>query len=78
MAALDRAVALAERDDRARGVGEQLDLDVARPLDVALAEHAIVPERGRRLPLRGCERLFELRRERGRLSFRDLRRPQRP
>ena len=60
MATLDRAVALAERDDGARGVGEELDLDVARPLDVALAEHAIVPEGGRRLPLRGRERLFEL------------------
>ena len=60
MATLDRAVAFAERDERAGGVGEELDLDVARPLDVALAEHAIVPEGGRRLPLSGCERLFEL------------------
>ena len=60
VASLDRAVALAERDDGAGGVGEQLDLDVARPLDVALAEDAIVSEGGSRLPARGGERLLEL------------------
>jgi hypothetical protein len=35
VAALDRAVALAEVDDSCRGVGEDLDLDVARPEDRA-------------------------------------------
>src|SRR3954471_17231056 len=37
VAALDRAVALAERGDVAVLVGEELDLDVARPLEIALA-----------------------------------------
>ena len=60
MAALDRALALAERDDVAVRVGEQLDLDVARPLDVALAEDAVVAERGLRLAPRRLERLVEL------------------
>src|SRR5207249_1345097 len=35
VAALDRAVALAERRDVAVPVGEKLDLDVARPLEIA-------------------------------------------
>ena len=33
---------------------------MARPLDVALAEDAIVSEGGSRLPARGCERVLEL------------------
>src|SRR5581483_12061335 len=37
VAPLDRAVALAERGDVAVPVGEDLDLDVPRPLEVALA-----------------------------------------
>ncbi len=36
VAALDRALALVEVDDVAVGVADDLDLDVARPLDVAL------------------------------------------
>ena len=60
VAALDRAVALAERRDVAVLVGEELDLDVARPLEVALAEDRVVAERGRRLAPRGRERLVEL------------------
>src|SRR5207247_1719566 len=36
VAALHGALALAERDDGAVGIGEQLDLDVTRTLEVAL------------------------------------------
>src|SRR5205823_1237100 len=59
---LDRAIALAEDDDLAARVAEQLHLDVARALDVALAENGRVAERG--LGLAPCrrERLVELRR----------------
>ena len=39
-----RAVALAERDDAARAVAEDLHLDVARLLDIALEEHAAAAE----------------------------------
>jgi hypothetical protein len=45
---------------RRRAVAEELDLDVARPLDVALAEHGVVAERRLRLAPRGLERLVEL------------------
>ena len=62
MAALHRALALAERDHGAVLVAEQLDLDVTRPLDVALAEHGAVAERRLRLAPRGLERLGQLRR----------------
>ena len=41
-------------------VREELDLDVARPLDVALAEDPVVAERRLRLALRRLERLVEL------------------
>src|SRR5205823_9998306 len=60
VAALDRAVPLAERRDVAVPVGEELDLDVARPLEVALAEDGVVSERGGRLAPRGGDRLVEL------------------
>ena len=60
VAALDRAVALAQRDHGAVQVGEQLDLDVPWPLDVPLAEDGAVAERRFGLPLRRCERLLEL------------------
>ena len=60
VAALDGAVALAERDDGAVRVAQQLDLDVAGPLDVALAEDRAVSERGRRLPGRRLERLLQV------------------
>ena len=60
MAALHRAVALAEVDGRPVRVREELDLDVARALDVALAEDPVVAEPGRGLAASGLERLFEL------------------
>ena len=41
-------------------VAEQLDLDVPRPLDVALREHAVVAERRLRLAARGLERVRQL------------------
>ena len=63
---------------RARAVAEQLDLDVARPLDVALAEDAVVAERGLRLAPRGRERLVELVRRRGRRACRARRRRRPP
>ena len=44
MSPLHRALALAEREDRSVRIGEQLDLDVPRPLDVPLAEDAVVAE----------------------------------
>ena len=44
MAPLDGAVALADRDDGSVRVGEQLHLDVARPLEVALAVERPVAE----------------------------------
>ena len=60
MAALDRALALAEGDDFAMLVGEQLDLDVMRALDVALAVDGVVAECGLRLALGGFRGLLEL------------------
>src|SRR5690349_1094459 len=60
MAALHRAVALAERDDAAAPVGEELDLDVAGPFEVALEEDSVVAEGRLRLPLRGRDCLVEV------------------
>ena len=60
MAALDRAVALSERDDVSVAVGKQLHLDVARALEVPLAVERAVAERPDSLPLRRRERLVEL------------------
>ena len=60
VAALHRAVALPERQHGPVGVGEELDLDVARTLDVALAEDRAVAEGRLRLPRSGLERLLEL------------------
>jgi hypothetical protein len=54
MAALDRALALSESEHVALEIGEELDLDVAGSLDVALAEDAVVAER--RLCLAACRR----------------------
>jgi hypothetical protein len=60
VAALQRAVALAEVDRGAVEVGEHLDLDVARAFEVAL-EVALAPaERGLGLALGGLERLAHL------------------
>ena len=61
VAPLDRALALAEGDGAAVPVTEKLDLDVAWPLEEALAEDAVVPEGGLRLPACGVQRIVELR-----------------
>src|SRR2546425_61138 len=45
MAPLDAALPLAKRGDAAAVVGENLDLDVPRPLEVFLDVHAAVAER---------------------------------
>ena len=51
MAPLQRAVALEQMDRLAVPVGEHLDLDVARHLEVALEQHPVVAEaRGRLAP----------------------------
>ena len=73
VAPLHRAVALSERDHVSVCVREQLHLDVARPLEVALAVERAVAEGSRRLAL-GCrERLVELGRQTGRRAFRGRR-----
>ncbi len=56
VAPLGRAVTLAEPDDVAVGVGEHLDLDVARPGEVALHVALGAPEVRLRLAGRGLER----------------------
>ena len=61
MAALERALALADREDLARRVAEDLDLDVARVLDEELGVHAVVREVRLRLALRAREGLGDLR-----------------
>ena len=60
VAALDRALALPQVDAVAVAVGDELDLDVARLLDVFLDEHAIVGERGLGLVGRRAETLARL------------------
>ena len=60
MAPLDRALTLAEGQDRALPVGQELDLDMTRTLDVALAVDAVVAECGLGLSLRGVHRVPEL------------------
>ena len=47
MAALHRAVALAEMEDDAMRVCEQLDLDMPRPLEIPLYVDAVFPEGGK-------------------------------
>src|SRR5829696_9083296 len=56
VAALDRALALAEVDDAPARVAEDLDLHVPRRVDVALEEDGVVAERGRRLALGRLDR----------------------
>ena len=58
--ALQRALALAEVDDRAVRVGEHLHLDVPRPLDEPLEQQRVVAERGGRHAAGGRERLGQL------------------
>ena len=53
VAALQRTVALAEMDDVAVAVGENLQLDVARVSDIFLDQHAGLAEGALRLALRG-------------------------
>ena len=48
--ALQRALALAQMDRRARAVGEHLHLDVARAFDEPLEQQGVVAERGRSPP----------------------------
>ena len=57
VAALQRAVALAEMDGVALAVAEHLDLDVARTRQIFLQIDRIVAERGLGLGARGGERL---------------------
>ena len=59
MSSLDAAVALAEMDSRAVRVEQDLDLDVARPLDESLQHESVIAERGDRLPARRGERIAE-------------------
>ena len=59
MAALDRAVALEEVDHLPVPIGEDLHLDVARALEVALDQHPVVAEGGLRLAPRHLQGLRE-------------------
>ena len=78
VAALDRALALAEVHDVAVRVGQHLDLDVARLLDVALDVDGGVAERGARLRARGAQRARQLAGRRARGACPCRRRPSRP
>ena len=62
MPALQAALALAQVDDVAVLVGEDLDLDVPRPLHVPLQQQGVVAERGPCLPARRGDRRGQLRR----------------
>ncbi len=62
VAALDRAVALEEVDDLPGRVGQDLDLEVAGPLDQTLEEDIVAPERRPGLAARRRHLLDELRR----------------
>jgi hypothetical protein len=64
VAPLRGAVALADRDDRAGGVAQQLDLDMAGRPDLALQEDRPVTERRRRLGRTGGQCRGQLRRRR--------------
>ena len=59
VAALDRAVALEEIEAVAMAVGEDLDLDMARPRQVLLDQHVIVGEGGLGLALGAGQRVGE-------------------
>ena len=60
VAALQRAVALAEMDGVALAVAEHLDLDVARLVEVLLEVDRVVAEGGARLGAGGGERLGQV------------------
>src|SRR5687767_13681186 len=55
MAALNRAVALAEIDQVALGIAEHLDLDMARPFDRLLEIHGAITERSGGFSARAIE-----------------------
>ncbi len=78
VSSLHRAVALAERDDVPVRVREQLHLDVARALEIALEVERPVAERADGLALGRLERLVELARARARPASRARRRPPPP
>ena len=78
MAALQRAVALAEMDGVALAVAEHLDFDVARLLQVFFEIDRIVAERRLRLGLGGRDRVRQAPRRYGRPSCRARRRPPPP
>ena len=59
MATLERAVALEQGHDGAVRVGEDLHLDVAAVLHVALDEHLAVAERSERLARRAGQRIVQ-------------------
>jgi hypothetical protein len=58
--ALHRAVALEQVDAVAERVGEYLDLDVARTLEVFLRQHLVVAEGTDRFALARGQRLLEV------------------
>ena len=78
MAALDRALALAEVHDGAVVIAEHLELDVARALDVLLDVDVADAERRLGLALRGLERLAQLGRRADRRACRGRRRRRPP
>lgn len=55
VAPLHAAVALEEVDGVAEGICKDLDLNVARPSDVTLQQHTLIPKRRRRLALGGAQ-----------------------
>ena len=60
MATLDRAFALAQINDIALGIAEDLDFDVARLLDELLDEHAVVAKAGEPFALGRLEAVFHV------------------
>ena len=78
MAALNRALALAEVHDRPVLIAEDLELDVARRLDVLLDVDVADAERRLGLPLRGLDRVRQLRRRPARRACRVRRRRRSP
>ena len=74
VAPLDRAVALEEVDDVAVGVAEHLHLDMARPFEIALDQHAVVAEGALRLAPGAVEGAGELAGARRRCACRARRR----
>ena len=78
VAALQRAVALAQVDRVALAVAEHLEFDVARVAEVLLEIDGVVAERGLGLVAGLLHQRFELVRAVARPSCRARRRPRRP